>query len=143
MNRPVPDNSAQPLEETQPATAEPQEFAEGEAGTFELEPLEEDASAPAEVRRGVSVIREAWRTLPMGPGVYRMLAADGEVLYVGKAKSLKKRVASYARGFGHSARIARMIAATASMAFVTTRTEIEALLLEANFIKQMKPRFNV
>ena len=67
----------------------------------------------------------------------------GEVLYVGKARHLKKRVQSYARGAGHNNRIARMIADTASMEFVTTATEIEALLLEANLIKRLKPRFNV
>ena len=102
-----------------------------------------DAAAPASVRRGAEVIRAQWKTLPMGPGVYRMLGADGEVLYVGKARSLKKRVASYTRAAGHVSRIARMIAATASMVFVSTETETEALLLEANYIKQMKPRFNV
>ena len=74
---------------------------------------------------------------------YRMLAADGELLYVGKAKSVRKRIASYMRPVGHVARIARMISQTASMVFVSTRTETEALLLEANYIKQMKPRFNV
>jgi len=114
---------------------------EPEADLVDLGPLDE--TAPPAVRRGVAAIREAWKTLPMGPGVYRMLGADGEVLYVGKAKSLKKRVASYTRGFGHSGRIARMIGATTSMAFLSTRTETEALLLEANLIKQMKPRFNV
>ncbi len=103
----------------------------------------EEAAAPASVRRGAEVIREHWKTLPMGPGVYRMLGTDGEVLYVGKARSLKKRVASYTRAAGHVSRIARMIAATASMVFVSTETEPEALLLEANYIKQMKPRFNV
>jgi excinuclease ABC subunit C len=72
-----------------------------------------------------------------------MIAEDGEVLYVGKAKSVRKRIASYARPQGLSSRIARMVAATASMVFVSTRTETEALLLEANYIKQMKPRFNV
>ncbi|MGB9426714.1 MAG: excinuclease ABC subunit UvrC, partial [Methylocella sp.] len=76
-------------------------------------------------------------------GVYRMIAADGEVLYVGKAKSVRKRIASYMRPSGHATRIARMIALTASMVFVSTGTETEALLLETNFIKQMKPRFNV
>lgn len=72
-----------------------------------------------------------------------MLDAKGDVLYVGKAKNLKNRVGSYARGQAHSNRIARMIAETASMEFVTTATETEALLLEANLIKQLKPRFNV
>ncbi len=72
-----------------------------------------------------------------------MIAANGEVLYVGKAKSVRKRIASYMRPSGHTTRIARMIALTASMVFVSTGTETEALLLETNFIKQMKPRFNV
>ncbi|NBQ39672.1 MAG: excinuclease ABC subunit C, partial [Alphaproteobacteria bacterium] len=72
-----------------------------------------------------------------------MIDGAGDVLYVGKAKSLKKRVSNYARGVGHTSRIARMIAETASMEFVTTETETEALLLEANYIKQLKPRFNV
>ena len=103
----------------------------------------DDEAAPASVRSGAAIIRRHWRTLPMGPGVYRMLGAEGEVLYVGKARSLKKRVASYTRAAGHGGRIARMIAATASMEFVSTKTETEALLLEANYIKQMRPRFNV
>lgn len=103
----------------------------------------DEANAPASVRLGAATIRRYWRTLPLGPGVYRMLGADGEVLYVGKAKSLKRRVASYTRATGHSGRIAQMIACTASMVFVSTATETEALLLEANFVKQMRPRFNV
>ena len=105
--------------------------------------LADEDAAPASVRQGAAVIRHHWGTLPFGPGVYRMLGADGEVLYVGKAKSLKKRVASYTRAAGHSRRIAQMISLTASMVFVSTATETEALLLEANYIKQMKPRFNV
>src|ERR1700730_5324242 len=72
-----------------------------------------------------------------------MIAANGEVLYVGKAKSVRNRIASYMRPSGHATRIARMVALTASMVFVSTKTETEALLLETNFIKQMKPRFNV
>jgi excinuclease ABC subunit C len=104
---------------------------------------DEEIAAPNSVRRGIAIIRKYWQTLPMGPGVYRMIAEDGEVLYVGKAMSLKKRVASYTRLAGHSNRIAQMIAATAAMVFVPTATETEALLLEANYIKQMKPRFNV
>jgi excinuclease ABC subunit C len=95
------------------------------------------------VGRGVEVIRAYLAQAPADPGVYRMIGADGEVLYVGKARSIRKRIASYARGEGHSNRIARMISLTTSMVFVTTRTETEALLLEANYIKQMKPRFNV
>ncbi|MBO1906255.1 excinuclease ABC subunit UvrC [Microvirga sp. 3-52] len=98
---------------------------------------------PDSVQRGTEVIRHFWNTLPNAPGVYRMLDAKGDVLYVGKAKSLKSRVGSYARGQAHSNRIARMIGQTASMEFVTTATETEALLLEANLIKQLKPRYNV
>ena len=100
-------------------------------------------ASPASLARGVEVIRAHWEHAPKGPGVYRMIGADGEVLYVGKAKSVKKRIASYMRGAGHTNRIARMIGLTASMVFVSTETETEALLLETNFIKQMKPRFNV
>lgn len=92
---------------------------------------------------GPQVIARILKTLPNGPGVYRMTGADGEVLYVGKARSLKKRVQSYARLGGHTNRIARMIAATAAIEIITTATETEALLLEANLIKRLKPRFNV
>ncbi|MBZ6078298.1 excinuclease ABC subunit UvrC [Microvirga puerhi] len=98
---------------------------------------------PGSVQRGTDVIRRFWTTLPNAPGVYRMLDTKGDVLYVGKAKSLKARVGSYARGQAHSNRIARMIGETASMEFVTTATETEALLLEANLIKQLRPRYNV
>jgi excinuclease ABC subunit C len=103
----------------------------------------DESQLPSAVRAGVAVIAEKWRTLPNSPGVYRMIDRDGAVLYVGKARSLKKRVASYARGIASSARIARMIAETAAMEFVTTETETEALLLETNLIKSLKPRFNV
>ena len=92
---------------------------------------------------GISVIQEKLRTLDASPGVYRMLDAQSRVLYVGKARNLRARVANYARPTGHSARIARMIRETADMSFLTTRTETEALLLEQNLIKQLKPRYNV
>jgi excinuclease ABC subunit C len=82
------------------------------------------------------------KTLPDAPGVYRMLGAGGDVLYVGKAKSLKKRVAAYTKG-GHNERIARMVSETSEMLFVTTGSETEALLLESNLIKRLKPRYNV
>lgn len=98
---------------------------------------------PGSVKRGTEIIQHFWRTLPNAPGVYRMLDGTGDVLYVGKARSLKARVGSYARGQGHSNRIARMIAETSAMEFVTTATETEALLLEANLIKQLRPRYNV
>jgi excinuclease ABC subunit C len=94
-------------------------------------------------RTGHEVIQDYLRTLDGSPGVYRMLNAASEVLYVGKARNLKARVSNYARPSGHSARIARMIHETASMMFLTTRTELEALLLEQNLIKQLKPRYNV
>lgn len=95
------------------------------------------------LKTGPAVIARHLKTLSGGPGVYRMLDASGHVLYVGKARSLKKRVASYTRLSGHTNRIAGMILSTASMEFVTTQTESEALLLEANLIKRFKPPFNV
>ncbi|WP_374643635.1 excinuclease ABC subunit UvrC [Tabrizicola sp.] len=94
-------------------------------------------------RTGHEVIQDYLKTLDGSPGVYRMLNAASEVLYVGKARNLKARVSNYARASGHSGRIARMIHETASMMFLTTRTELEALLLEQNLIKQLKPRYNV
>ncbi|HUU66063.1 MAG TPA: excinuclease ABC subunit UvrC [Methyloceanibacter sp.] len=116
-------------------------------------PLEKPDSDPSLLARakeallgpdtGAAVIARFAKTAPAGPGVYRMFNTEGEVLYVGKARHLKKRVQSYARGTGHNNRIARMIADTATMEFVTTATEIEALLLEANLIKRLKPRYNV
>jgi len=92
---------------------------------------------------GQDIINAFVKRLPNNPGVYRMFNADGDVLYVGKARNLKKRVSNYARGIGHSNRITRMIRETVTMEFVVTRTETEALLLEANLIKRLRPRFNV
>ena len=92
---------------------------------------------------GHDCIKAYLRTLDTSPGVYRMLDAESRVLYVGKARNLRARVSNYARPGQHSARIARMIRLTASMMFLTTRTETEALLLEQNLIKQLKPKFNV
>lgn len=103
--------------------------------------LERELNVTAET--GAAVIARYAKMAPAGPGVYRMFDAGGQVLYVGKARHLKKRVQSYARGTGHNNRIARMIADTATMEFVTTKTEMEALLLEANLIKRLKPRYNV
>ncbi len=93
--------------------------------------------------RGAEVIQDYLKTLDSSPGVYRMLDDQSRVLYVGKARNLKNRVSNYARPTGHSGRIARMISETASMMFLTTATETEALLLEQNLIKQLKPRYNV
>ncbi len=101
------------------------------------------STAPEAAPSGTGVIANYLKTLPNGPGVYRMLDSAGEVIYVGKARSLKARVSNYARLQGHTNRIARMITATVSMEFVTVGTEAEALLLEANLIKRFKPRFNV
>ncbi|RXF73563.1 excinuclease ABC subunit UvrC [Hansschlegelia zhihuaiae] len=101
------------------------------------------AAAPESLKRGAEVVKAQLKHLPNGPGVYRMFDAKGDCLYVGKARSLKKRVANYARGLGHNIRISRMIAETCSMEFVSTETETEALLLEANLIKRLRPRFNV
>ncbi|MDE2462461.1 MAG: excinuclease ABC subunit UvrC [Alphaproteobacteria bacterium] len=92
---------------------------------------------------GAARIAAYVRLLPDLPGVYRMLDAKGDVLYVGKAKSLKKRVAAYAKSGGQTERIARMISETRDMLFVTTASESEALLLESNLIKRLKPRYNV
>ena len=97
----------------------------------------------ADGKVGAEVIQTLVRRLPNAPGVYRMMNAAGDVLYVGKARSLKKRVTNYANGRFHTNRIGRMVRETATMEFVVTRTEIEALLLEANLIKRLRPRFNV
>jgi excinuclease ABC subunit C len=94
-------------------------------------------------RIGAELIQTLVKRLPNKPGVYRMMNAAGDVLYVGKARSLKKRVTNYAQGRFHTNRIGRMVAQTAAMEFVVTRTETEALLLEANLIKRLRPRFNV
>jgi excinuclease ABC subunit C len=107
--------------------------------------LEEPADAPVEgtLAIGRAAIARAVKLAPASAGVYRMLNAAGEVLYVGKAKSVRKRLASYARPTGNALRISRMVAATVSVEIISTATETEALLLEANLIKQLRPRFNV
>ncbi|CAN5308542.1 excinuclease ABC subunit UvrC [soil metagenome] len=102
-----------------------------------------DEPEDTEAAAGPAVIRRFVKMLPIRPGVYRMIDAKGDVIYVGKARSLKNRVANYVRLGGHTNRIAAMISLTAHMEFVTTETEAEALLLEANLIKKLKPRFNV
>ncbi len=95
------------------------------------------------IERGVETIRGFVKTLPATPGVYRMISAKGEVLYVGKAKALKKRVSNYTHINKQPIRLQRMISLTREMEFVSTRTEVEALLLESNLIKKLKPRFNI
>ncbi len=101
------------------------------------------SDAEKTLRTGYEVIQGYLNTIDSSPGVYRMLDSESRVLYVGKARNLRARVSNYARPSGHSARIARMIDNTASMMFLTTKTETEALLLEQNLIKQLKPKFNV
>jgi excinuclease ABC subunit C len=118
--------------------------------TFKHGEMADPAATPRPTRRpqaslahGIAVIADTVRTLPGRPGVYRMLNTVGDVLYVGKARNLKKRVTSYARPDKLSIRIKRMVAETAAMEVVTTHTEVEALLLESNLIKRLMPRYNV
>ena len=92
---------------------------------------------------GAALIASRLKTLPTGPGVYRMIDASGKPLYVGKAKNLRNRVTSYARGHGQPERIRLMVVQTAELEIVSTHTEVEALLLESNLIKQLKPRYNI
>jgi len=117
---------------------------EGDAAASPVTPVDWNEGGKNETGlRGAELIAEFVKRLPNNPGVYRMFNEAGDVLYVGKARNLKKRVANYAMGRVHSNRIARMVRETANMEFVTTRTETEALLLEANLIKRLRPRFNV
>ena len=115
---------------------------EDEPALPELE-SEIDLAAAGPLAAGRAVILNYAKLAPSSPGVYRMIDANGDVLYVGKAKSIRKRIIAYARPTGYDPRIERMIAATAALEFVSTATETEALLLEANLIKRLRPRFNV
>src|SRR5271156_1295326 len=115
---------------------------EDEAANLDIA-LDDEQGEEGPLARGAAVIKAFWKHAPLGPGVYRMLGADGEVLYVGKARSIKKRILAYTTPERQSIRIARMVAQTRSMVFVTTESNAEALLLEANLIKQLKPRYNV
>jgi excinuclease ABC subunit C len=125
-----------------PATASPEEDDEGRLPDLAEEPGEAVAEGP--LAAGHAAIEYAVRLAPTSPGVYRMLNAANDVLYVGKAKNVRKRLSSYARLTAiQPARIMRMIAATVSVEIISTSTETEALLLEANLIKQLRPRFNV
>jgi excinuclease ABC subunit C len=108
------------------------------------EPEQElDLAAAGPLAVGRAVIATHAKLAPSSPGVYRMIDAKGDVLYVGKAKNIRKRIIAYGRPTGYDPRIERMIAATAALEFVSTATETEALLLEANLIKRLRPRFNV
>jgi excinuclease ABC subunit C len=105
-------------------------------------PVRKEKPRP-DVEAGIAIIQEQVRNLPSSPGVYRMLDVNGDVLYVGKARNLKKRVVTYTAPAKISHRIFRMVSETVSMVIVTTHTEVEALLLESNLIKRLKPRYNV
>jgi excinuclease ABC subunit C len=135
-------------QELDPSTAD---LSDAEAASEDDEPslpgddadLGDSEIAEGPLAIGRAAIEQAVRHAPTSPGVYRMLNAAQDVLYVGKAKNIKKRLSSYARPTGHVMRIARMIAATVNVEMISTATETEALLLEANLIKQLRPRFNV
>ncbi|MDB5584138.1 MAG: excinuclease subunit [Bradyrhizobium sp.] len=144
--RPAPANADLPpqdpaLEDVDPATSGAEEDDEG---LPEIADESGEALPEGRLASGHAAIEQAVRHAPTSPGVYRMLNAASDVLYVGKAKNVKKRLSSYARvAAPQPARILRMIAATATVEIVSTTTETEALLLEANLIKQLRPRFNV
>ncbi len=122
------------------ADDEEQTLPEADTGTDLQLAAGADETSLAEGR--AAIVRYAAQA-PLRPGVYRMIDGRGDVLYVGKAKNIKKRIAAYARPAGHDGRIERMIGATRTLEFIVTRTETEALLLEANLIKRLRPRFNV
>src|SRR3954449_2405918 len=149
-----PEGSAQPP--TRSSQPEAQELTAPDIDPATVSTEEEDEPRLPEVAEeseavpegplavGHAAIERAVRSAPTSPGVYRMLNAAHDVLYVGKAKNVRNRLASYARGSAvQPARILRMIAATVAVEIVSTPTETEALLLEANLIKQLRPRFNV
>ena len=111
--------------------------------TTDPETPNKPAKKLSSVERGAQIIRDYVKHLPVTPGVYRMIAENGDVLYVGKAKALKKRVVSYTHIDKLPIRLQRMVALTHTMEFVDTHTEVEALLLESNLIKKLKPRYNI
>jgi len=122
---------------------DPQSELREEDEESSLPELELEEAPAGTLAAGRAAVARFAKLAPSSPGVYRMIDDKGAVLYVGKAKNIKKRVTNYARPTAYDARIARMIAATVTMEFVTTKTETEALLLEANLIKRLRPRFNV
>ena len=109
----------------------------------EPRPADPSVASKSGLAAGADIIRGYLATLPGGPGVYRMLNQRGDALYVGKARNLKKRVVNYTHPAKLPYRLQRMIAETVSMEFITTHTEVEALLLEANLINKLRPRYNV
>ncbi len=131
--------TADPLATTHPDDPAP----DGENATALGNDVEPSTRVASGIARGVAVIRAALRTMPATPGVYRMLDRKGDALYVGKARNLRSRVQNYAHIAALSNRLMRMVAETAAMEIVSTRTEAEALLLECNLIKRLMPRFNV
>ena len=132
-------------DDVMPEEAPPADEGDGDVPSPSAQPVIEwdGVKGEADDKVGIEVIQRLAKRLPAAPGVYRMMNQAGDVLYVGKARSLKKRVGDYAQGRFHTNRIARMVRDTAAMEFVVTRTETEALLLEANLIKRFKPHFNV
>lgn len=134
-----------PTESLTPPDLDPATAGEDEDDALLPDILEESGAVGEEpLATGHEAIERAVRLAPTSPGVYRMLSANADVLYVGKAKNVKKRLSNYARQSApQPARILRMIAATVTVEIVSTNTETEALLLEANLIKQLRPRFNV
>ncbi len=130
-----------PKKDVDPATELVEE--DDEQSLPEVESAVDLAAGAGPLAAGRAAILRHVKTAPSAPGVYRMVDAHGAVLYVGKAKNIRKRITSYARPTGYDPRIERMIAATAALEFVSTKTETEALLLEANLIKRLRPRFNV
>jgi excinuclease ABC subunit C len=137
MSTPKPEivPEAEAVEEDDEQSLPPADESEAATLSFDAE--------TGSLAAGRAAIIHYAKLAPARPGVYRMIDARGDVLYVGKAKNVKKRVTAYARVTGHDTRIERMIAATRTLEFVVTRTETEALLLEANLIKRLRPRFNV
>jgi len=120
-------------------------FAESPQAGFQWEgrKIESEEDLPEALERGVAILKDRVRTLKSGPGVYRMLDASGEPLYVGKAKNLNRRVTSYTQISRLPTRLVRMVAETHDLEVITTKTDVEALLLESNLIKRFAPPFNV
>ena len=110
---------------------------------FDIDSPSESNAGASGLRRGVEIIEAQLKNLPAGPGVYRMLNAKGDPLYVGKARSLRKRVCTYTQIDRLPNRLQRMVAETATLEVIATHTEVEALLLESNLIKRLVPRYNV